>query len=219
MIGRTKTRPSLQNSKRDPHSLKSIREKTHQKNSKCEAIGLQTFFYDEDNERLRQKKLEYLFSQLIRYVPQFNKEAQIALEHMLQCVLYAMKYEPTLRIGFEPYQYDSVINTTVITEMQKIIQSQEEIINKLTELTERFNKSRLTRFSVSAPNCDLSAIGNESLVDTQIKIPDILDYCSQYMMTTNHVLDYVANANAQLDRTIITSGDFTVYEDLLNAVN
>ena len=55
------------------------------------------------------------------------------------------------------------------------------------------------------------------MMDAKINIPDILDYCSEYMMTTNRIVDYVSDADAAMDRHVNKSNEFTVYEDLLNA--
>lgn len=130
-----------------------------------------------------------------------------------------MKYEPTLRVGFSPFNYDDIVNQEMIKKLEEMVKVQESVIEKLRILAENSVKQRMTRFSLTASNVDLSNAGEESVMVVTYNYFDMVGYIMEFMRHTNEVLDLVANANTQLDQKINVDGDTTVYEDLLNAVD
>ena len=177
----------------------------------------------EEEESVRHAKIDEIFTKLYKHNKATNvNETQKEVTKMLKSVSYGLKYDPAMRIDCEPRDFETEVCTQLCHEMNSVIEAQEQIIQKLMTMTDKFTKNRLSRYSITQqPNgnginsmqnsfCDLSGIQNDSMMDTKVNISDILDYCSEYMITTNKV-------DAALDNHVNKSNEFTVYEDLLNA--
>ena len=223
---RTKSNQSLQSNQTDK-SNSTNSSKKHKK----EDTGVQVFM-TEESESARHKKIDSIFHALNKHNEATNKdETKTEVTKMLKSVSYGLKYDPSLRSSCEPRDFANEVNEQLCKEMDDVIEAQEQILRKLEAITEKFTKTRLQRYSLTNPNpnsntgmnslntscCDLSGVQNESVMDGKVNIPDILDYCSEYMVVTNRIVDYVSEANAAVDNHVDNTSEFTVYEDLLNA--
>ena len=210
-----RTRPNLTHSKHK-HSHKTEPKET----------PLTVFYKMDENEIAYQKKLDEVFVQIEKYIPNFEKESQQNIKDMVREIYYAMKYEPTLRAEIKEYPYEEEVIKKVNEYLEQIIKMQENVMAQLSSLSTKGQESKKARPSImSNPNNSNIDLSLMSEVDDGFTFSDLVDYIVQFMMTVNYTLELITNMNTIIENKVqsikdtVNSDDnaknFNFYETLL----
>ncbi|KAL7720481.1 Uncharacterized protein QTN25_002248 [Entamoeba marina] len=209
----SRSRPSLKSSERNTREAADKLSTAHKKPKKVE---FQTFYPVDEAESRYQTSLDDLFKIFPLFLKNFNQSSHECINDFLSTTYYLLKYEPTVRVGYQPFSHEDTVTSRVNSKLEEIIANQEMVLEKLYALSEQCNQQRLSRFSATSQNLDLSVSLGESVIDEAYHFSDLVDYVMEFMKTSNRLLDLVANIEAQVDDVANDGGDFTVYEELLN---
>ncbi|ELP90842.1 hypothetical protein EIN_359250 [Entamoeba invadens IP1] len=208
---------------RERKNLRGSRREKKERNIEQQAVDMGTIpsipsLFPNDRETQNfESQVDISMNAIEEIIPSFSQSSQSSLSTVVETLRHALKYDLTLRVGVDKPDFSIDVNEAVLNELKNHVVKQNEILKKLNLFAESIDQQRLGRFSVSVCQpIDLSCSDN-SVDNSDIKISDIVEYTTQYMITSNRLQDLVANLNTKLEKAVNVRSDTTVYEDLLNA--
>ncbi|ELP92248.1 hypothetical protein EIN_118220 [Entamoeba invadens IP1] len=183
---------------------------------------VKTLSTNQDAETLdlfnRVDHFQLMMTELIEHDTSFfncPKELKCIIEEKLDSFTHALKYDRYLRVGYTEEDCGDVVFSETERALLSILQMQEKQLKQIEDLN-LFIDKRWDDKIQSSVNPSVVENMEESLEEQTVQANDIVEYCTQYMITANKLNDLVGVLNAQTE-SLNNSNNFTAFEGLLNS--